>query len=95
LRAYIAQQAHRASIPADHGPSLAPRSGPAPDDGPIRLDDLFAAWRQWCEQHGRPIITSKQTFGLNLAAIVAGLYRRREAADVPFDDGIAPKGDKQ
>jgi len=58
----------------------------------VRVDDIYNAWKQWCDQDGRTSITSKQTFGRDLAAAVPGVVRRRGAGDVPFYAGIALKG---
>ncbi|MGD9720102.1 MAG: phage/plasmid primase, P4 family [Pirellulales bacterium] len=55
----------------------------------VAVDVLYEAWRRWCEQEGRQIVTTKQTFGRDLAAAVAGVTRRRGAAMQPFYDGIA------
>ncbi len=57
----------------------------------IPVDDLYDAWRRWCEQEGRQIVTTKQTFGRDLAAAVAGVTRRRGTAMQPFYEGIALK----
>jgi len=57
----------------------------------VWVDNLYAAWKSWCEQDGRTIVTNKQTFGRDLAAAVAGVVRRRGAGDVPFYDGISLK----
>ena len=55
----------------------------------VNVDVLYEAWRRWCEQEGRQIVTTKQTFGRDLAAAIAGVTRRRGAAMQPFYDGIA------
>jgi putative DNA primase/helicase len=59
----------------------------------IWVNDLYIAWRQWCEQDGRTAVTNKQTFGRDLAAAVPGVTRRRGVGDVPFYEGIGLKGD--
>jgi putative DNA primase/helicase len=56
------------------------------------VDDLYEAWKRWCERDGRTIVTSKQTFGRDLAAAIAGVARRRGSGDVPFYEGIGLKG---
>ena len=56
------------------------------------VDALYSAWKSWCERDGRTIVTSKQTFGRDLAAAAPGVTRRRGAGDVPFYEGIALKG---
>ncbi|MEX0678895.1 MAG: phage/plasmid primase, P4 family [Pirellulales bacterium] len=55
----------------------------------INVDTLYDAWKRWCENEGRHAVTTKQTFGRDLAAAVAGVTRRRGAAMQPFYDGIA------
>jgi putative DNA primase/helicase len=55
-------------------------------------DLLYAAWKRWCEDEGRQTVTTKQTFGRDLAAAVAGISRRRGTAQQPFYEGIALKG---
>ncbi len=58
----------------------------------IWVDDLYAAWKSWCEQDGRTAIITKHTFGRDLAAACPGVRRRRGAGDVPFYEGINLKG---
>jgi putative DNA primase/helicase len=38
----------------------------------VTRDDLYAAWRQWCEENGHRV-TAKATFGRDLRAVVPGL----------------------
>jgi len=59
----------------------------------VWVDDLYNAWKHWCEQDGRTAITNKQTFGRDLAAAVPGVSRRRGTGDTPFYEGIDLKGD--
>lgn len=59
----------------------------------VNVDTLYDAWRRWCENEGRHAVTTKQTFGRDLAAAVAGVTRRRGAALQPFYDGIALRAD--
>lgn len=54
----------------------------------VWVDDLYDAWESWCEREGRTLVSTKQAFGRNLAAAVAGVSRRRGAGDVPFYEGI-------
>jgi len=54
----------------------------------VWVDDLYRAWKQWCEQDGRTITSHKHIFGRDLAAAVPGVIRRRGAGDVPFYEGI-------
>ncbi len=37
------------------------------------IDDLFASWRNWCEEHGREHAGTQQTFGRDLRAKLPGL----------------------
>ena len=55
----------------------------------VSVDSLYTAWKRWCEQEGRQAISTKQTFGRDLAAAVAGVTRRRGAQ--PFYEGISLK----
>ena len=55
----------------------------------VLVDVLYDVWRRWCEQEGRQIVTTKQTFGRDLAAAVAGVTRRRGTAMQPFYEGIS------
>jgi putative DNA primase/helicase len=61
----------------------------------VWVDDIYNAWKQWCEQDGRNTVTNRQTFGRDLAAAVPGVNRRRGAGDVPFYAGIGLKGVEQ
>jgi putative DNA primase/helicase len=56
------------------------------------VDDLYSAWKSWCEREGRSAVTTRQTFGRDLGAAVPGITRRRGAGDVTFYDGISIKG---
>jgi putative DNA primase/helicase len=58
----------------------------------VWVDDLYEAWKSWCEREGRTLVSTKQAFGRDLAAAVAGISRRRGAGDVPFYEGIDLKG---
>lgn len=57
----------------------------------ISVDELYVAWRTWCGQDGRIAVTTKQTFGRDLAAAVPGIMRRRGTGGEGFYEGIAPK----
>ena len=56
------------------------------------VDDLYAAWKTWCEQEGRSIVTTKQTFGRDLSAAVPGVARRRGTGNTTFYEGISLNG---
>jgi putative DNA primase/helicase len=58
----------------------------------VSVDSLYDAWKRWCEDEGRQAVTTKQTFGRDLAAAIAGITRRRGTAQQPFYEGIALKG---
>lgn len=58
----------------------------------ISVDSLYEAWKRWCEDEGRQAVTTKQTFGRDLAAAIPGISRRRGTAQQPFYEGIALKG---
>jgi putative DNA primase/helicase len=58
------------------------------------IDDLYAAWKAWCEQDGRTVVTHKQTFGRDLAAAVPGILRRRGTGMASFYEGIGLVGDQ-
>ncbi len=57
----------------------------------VWVDDLYAAWKQWCEQEGRTTVTTKQTFGRDLAAAVPGLVCRRGTGNTRFYEGVGLK----
>lgn len=56
------------------------------------IDDLYAAWTQWCECEGRNIIPDRAMFGRDLMAAFSGIHRRRGSSQVPFYEGIALRG---
>ena len=58
----------------------------------VNVDLLYDAWKRWREGEGRQTITTKQTFGRDLAAAVPGVTRRRGTAMQPFYEGISLKG---
>lgn len=43
----------------------------------VLVDELYQAWRTWCEDNGRDKPGSKQTFGRNLQAVVPRVRRSR------------------
>ena len=61
----------------------------------VFVDDLYKAWKAWCEKEGRTNVTTRQTFGRDLTAAVSGITRRRGAGDVPFYEGIGLNGGVQ
>jgi len=57
------------------------------------IDELYDAWKGWCEEDGRTVVTRKQMFGRDLAAAVPGIARRRGTGMASFYEGIALKED--
>ena len=58
----------------------------------VLVASLYEAWKQWCETEGRHSVVTKQTFGRDLAAAVAGITRRRGTNNETFYEGIMLKG---
>jgi putative DNA primase/helicase len=58
----------------------------------VPVDVLYDAWKGWCEIEGRQAVTTRQTFGRDLAAAVAGISRRRGTGMRPFYEGISLRG---
>lgn len=54
----------------------------------IWADELYDAWRRWCEDDGRFNVTTKQHFGRDLRAVVPGLVTRRGAGNSRFYEGV-------
>jgi putative DNA primase/helicase len=52
------------------------------------MDDLYDAWRRWCEREGRSVVTTRQSFGRDLAAAVPGIPARRNQSYGRFYDSI-------
>ncbi|MBX3356685.1 MAG: hypothetical protein KF724_13400 [Phycisphaeraceae bacterium] len=52
------------------------------------VDDLYNAWKAWCERDGRQVVSSKMSFGRDLAAAVPGIKRKRGTGLVSFYEGI-------
>lgn len=53
------------------------------------VDDLYTAWKAWCEQDGRNAVSTKQAFGRDLMAAAPGVARRRGTGMVAFYEGIS------
>jgi putative DNA primase/helicase len=52
--------------------------------GPVHqapVDDIFTAWKSWCEDNGRKEAGTTQTFGRDLSAAVPSLRRARPRED--------------
>ena len=58
----------------------------------VSVNDLYEAWKSWCEREGRTVITSKQVFGRDLAAALPNLVCRRDSAQQRFYQGISLTG---
>ncbi len=56
------------------------------------VDELYRAWKAWCEEEGRSNVTTKQTFGRDLIAALPGVNRRRNQHTGRFYEGIRLKG---
>ena len=61
----------------------------------VNVESIYEAWKGWCEGEGRLAVRTKQTFGRDLAAAIAGITRRRSTDMQPFYEGISLKGDWQ
>jgi putative DNA primase/helicase len=57
-------------------------------DQRVWVDDLYKAWKDWCHADGRIAVTTKQTFGRDLAAAVPGLRCGRNHDHGRFYQGI-------
>ena len=57
----------------------------------VNVADLYAAWKRWCEQEGRSMVTSKQVFGRDLVAAVPSVNNRRNHDTGRFYEGITLK----
>lgn len=54
----------------------------------VWVDELYRAWKQWCEEEGRSSVTTRQTFGRDLMAAVPGISSRRNRGCGRFYEGI-------
>ena len=59
----------------------------------VSVDALYESWRHWCESEGRQAVTTRQTFGRDLAAAITGIVRRRGTGQRPFYEGIGLLGE--
>jgi putative DNA primase/helicase len=53
------------------------------------VDNLYGAWKRWCESDGRNTVTTKAVFGRDLAAAVPGVVCRRHSVHGRFYEGIS------
>ena len=58
----------------------------------VWVDDLYRAWRAWCEADGRVAVTTKQTFGRDLTAALPTVASRQSTGGLRFYQGIVLKG---
>jgi len=58
----------------------------------VWVDDLYRAWKDWCEADGRIKVTTKQIFGRDLMAAVPGIKTRIGSNDQRFYHGLGLKG---
>ncbi len=54
----------------------------------VFVNPLYDAWKRWCEQDGRNLVTNKTTFGRDLAAAIANIKCRRDSYQSRFYEGI-------
>jgi len=54
----------------------------------IWVNELYRAWKQWCEEEGRSSVTTRQTLGRDLMAAVPGISSRRNRGTGRFYEGI-------
>ena len=57
-------------------------------DQRVWIDDLYRVWQDWCLREGRNIVTTKQTFGRDLAAVVPALRSRVGSGNYRFYEGV-------
>jgi len=55
----------------------------------VSVDDLWIAWQRWCQREGRTVVTTRQSFGRDLAAAVSGVTARRSTGMARFYEGLA------
>jgi putative DNA primase/helicase len=54
------------------------------------IDDLYSAWQAWCAAEGRSLVSTKQTFGRDLKAVVPGIkgHQNHSVNGGRYYDGI-------
>ncbi len=57
----------------------------------VAVNDLYLAWKRWCEAVGMTTVTNLATFGRDLLAANATVQRRRSTDQKSFYDGIRLK----
>lgn len=58
----------------------------------VSVNSIYDAWGRWCDEEGRQIVSTKQTFGRDLAAAVPGIATRRGTDQKRFYEGITLRG---
>jgi len=58
----------------------------------IWVDDLYQAWKEWCDKNGRNVVTARQVFGRDLFAVAPGVTCRRNHVTGRYYEGISVKG---
>ena len=58
----------------------------------VSVDELYEAWKRWCEQEGRTKVTTRQSFGRDLSAAIPGISCRRGTGNHRFYEGISLGG---
>lgn len=58
----------------------------------VSVSSIYDAWGRWCDEEGRQIVSTKQTFGRDLSAAVSGIATRRGTDQKRFYEGITLKG---
>jgi len=56
------------------------------------VDDLYQAWKEWCDKNGRNVVTARQVFGRDLFAVAPGVTCRRNHVTGRYYEGISVKG---
>jgi putative DNA primase/helicase len=55
------------------------------------VHELYEGWKSWCDQQGRNLVTTRQTFGRDLVAAVPGIVSRQSTGGYRFYEGIGVK----
>jgi putative DNA primase/helicase len=58
-------------------------------DKVVRVEELYAAWKAWCEADGRAKVPTRQSFGRELAAVMPGLRVKRNHDTGRFYVGVS------
>ena len=55
----------------------------------VDVDELYGAFKRWCDREGRSVPPTKTSFGRDLSAAFANIRRRRSTGNLSFYEGIA------